>query len=318
MTDARDSTATNSMAQASEASVLVADGLSRRFGDVMALSALSLRVAAGEIYGLVGPDGAGKTTALRIFAGMIGIDAGHVTVLGRAPMSRDPELRAAVGYMPQQYSLYGDLTVDENLSFFSRMFCLPRDLFAERRERLLGLTRLARFGGRRADQLSGGMYKKLALACSLLPRPRLLLLDEPTNGVDPVSRRELWTLLFELADDGIAIVVSTPYMDEAARCHRVGLMQEGQVLLEGVPGELLAAFEHAVLELSGQGAIGAEAWLHDIPGVIAVSVVGARLRVVARVGADDHVRRSADARGLTVEPSRPDFEDLFLAQTVQA
>jgi len=298
------------------AEVLRAESLTRSFGQVSALSTLSLQVAAGELYGLVGPDGAGKTTALRIFAGMIGYDSGSVTVLGQPPMSRAPELRAAVGYMPQQYSLYGDLTVDENLSFFARMFCLPRSLFAERRERLLELTRLARFGDRRAEQLSGGMYKKLALACALLPRPRLLLLDEPTNGVDPVSRRELWELLFELVDEGIAVVVSTPYMDEAARCQRVGLMQAGHVLLEGAPRALLEGFQHSVIELSGEGAVAAESWLESLEGVIAISVVGTRLRLVARADVSETVSRAVAARGFALRQTSPTFEDLFLAQTV--
>ena len=220
--------------------VLVARKLARKFGAVQALRGLSLDVGAGEIYGLVGPDGAGKTTAMRIMAGMIGADDGEALVLGSSPLSADPAVRSALGYMPQQYSLYGDLSVDENLAFFGRMFLLDRATFQERRGRLLEITRLAPFGARRADALSGGMYKKLALACALLPRPSLLLLDEPTNGVDPVSRRELWVLLFELAAEGMAVLVSTAYLDEAARCHRVGLLHQGQLILEGTPGALLA------------------------------------------------------------------------------
>lgn len=220
--------------------VLTARGLTRRFGAVEALRGLSLEVHAGEIYGLVGPDGAGKTTAMRIMAGMIGADTGEARVLGSNPLSADPEVRSALGYMPQQYSLYGDLSVDENLTFFGRMFLLDRATFRERRERLLSITRLAPFVTRRADALSGGMYKKLALACALLPRPSLLLLDEPTNGVDPVSRRELWVLLFELAAEGMAVLVSTAYLDEAARCHRVGLLHQGRLVLEGAPSTLLA------------------------------------------------------------------------------
>ena len=181
-------------------------------------------------------------------------DAGLVRIGGMNPLSGDPKVRSVLGYMPQQYSLYGDLSVDENLTFFSRMFCLTKAEFRAQQERLLHITRLGRFTDRRADALSGGMYKKLALACSLLPKPQVLLLDEPTNGVDPVSRRELWALLFELVEDGMAVVVSTAYMDEAERCHRVGLLFEGRLHLEGAPMALLGergegAFEDLFLDV---------------------------------------------------------------------
>jgi len=222
------------------ARVLLAHQLYKRFKTQEALRGLSLGVAPGELYGLVGPDGAGKTTALRILAGVMGPDQGYARIAGMDPLSGDPAVRSLLGYMPQQYSLYGDLSVDENLAFFSKMFCLDKATFAAQRERLLHITRLGRFVDRRADALSGGMYKKLALACSLLPKPRVLLLDEPTNGVDPVSRRELWALLFELVEDGMAVVVSTAYMDEAERCHRVGLLHHGRLLMEGAPTRLMA------------------------------------------------------------------------------
>ncbi len=221
--------------------MVIAAGLKKRFGAVPALRGVSFSVRAGELYGLVGPDGAGKTTTLRLLSGVMGPDEGTVSVAGAVPLTADPEVRRRLGYMPQQYSLYGDLSIDENLTFFARLFGLDRATFAAQRARLLDITRLGRFVGRRAAALSGGMYKKLALACALLPKPSVLLLDEPTNGVDPVSRRELWALLFELVDDGMAVVVSTAYMDEAERCHRVGLLHDGRVLLEGVPGELMAA-----------------------------------------------------------------------------
>jgi ABC-2 type transport system ATP-binding protein len=221
-----------------------ARGLRRRFGAVTALDGLGFEVARGELYGLVGPDGAGKTTAIRALAGLIDVDAGEARVLGMDPAT-DDRVRERLGLMPQQYSLYRDLTVSENLRFFGRLAALPAPVFRERSERLLGLTRLAPFGDRRADQLSGGMYKKLALSCALLTEPEVLLLDEPTNGVDPVSRRELWALLHEFVHAGMAVIISTPYMDEAERCHRVGLVHRGRMLLEGEPGRLLADFERA-------------------------------------------------------------------------
>jgi ABC-2 type transport system ATP-binding protein len=223
---------------------LEARRMEKRFGKVEALAGMAFAVRAGELYGLVGPDGAGKTTAIRALAGLIDLDAGEARVLGMDPRSGG-EVREALGLLPQQYSLYRDLTVMENLRFFSRLYVLPRDVFRKRAERLLAITRLTPFVDRRADQLSGGMYKKLALAAALLHEPRVLLLDEPTNGVDPVSRRELWALLHEFVEHGMAVVISTPYMDEAERCHRVGLVHRGRLLLEGDPARLLGDFERS-------------------------------------------------------------------------
>ncbi len=252
------------MSRLSQEPVLQAAGLTRSFGQVEALRGVSLEVRPGEMLGLVGPDGAGKTTTMRILAGMMSPHSGEASVLGMDPRSTDAALRTNLGYMPQQYSLYGDLTVEENLRFFSRMFCLAKPEYLERRERLLRITRLAPFTARRADALSGGMYKKLALACALLPRPRLLLLDEPTNGVDPVSRRELWALLFELCAGGMAVLISTAYMDEAARCHRVALINAGRVILSGEPSALLteagldgagADFEDLFLAATAEGGV---------------------------------------------------------------
>jgi ABC-2 type transport system ATP-binding protein len=223
---------------------VLARDLRRRFGAVQALDGLGFEVASGELYGLIGPDGAGKTTAIRALAGLIDLDGGQARILGLDPAS-DPSVRERLGLMPQQYSLYRDLTVGENLRFFGRLATLSGAVYRERSARLLALTRLAPFVDRRADQLSGGMYKKLALSCALLTEPEVLLLDEPTNGVDPVSRRELWALLHEFVEGGMAVVISTPYMDEAERCHRVGLVHRGRLLLEGPPERLLADFERA-------------------------------------------------------------------------
>jgi ABC-2 type transport system ATP-binding protein len=229
-------------AEAAGGPAIMARDLRRRFGAVQALDGLGFTVARGELYGLVGPDGAGKTTAIRALAGLLDLDGGEARILGLDPAS-DGTVRERLGLMPQQYSLYRDLTVGENLRFFGRLATLPGAVYRERSGRLLALTRLAPFVDRRADQLSGGMYKKLALSCALLTEPEVLLLDEPTNGVDPVSRRELWALLHEFVEGGMAVVISTPYMDEAERCHRVGLVHRGRLLLEGAPARLLADFE---------------------------------------------------------------------------
>jgi ABC-2 type transport system ATP-binding protein len=292
--------------------VLVARALCRRFGTIEALGSLDLEVAPGQIYGLVGPDGAGKTTTLRILAGVIGPSSGTVLVDGHDPL-RSSRVRDMLGYMPQQYSLYGDLTVGENLAFFAAMFSLRREVFQQRRTQLLSLTRLSRFINRRADALSGGMYKKLALACALLHRPRLLVLDEPTNGVDPVSRREFWELLGAFAQEGMAIVLSTPYMDEAARCHRVGLVHRGRLLVEGEPASLLAGFPHRAFRVEGPDRDGAATLLGRDARVYAISPAGARLRVVVARDAIDEVAALLAPLGSRLVPTAPDFEDLFLS-----
>src|SRR5512133_1277167 len=242
---------------------LSARALVRRFGPVTALDGLSLEVGRGELYGLVGPDGAGKTTAIRALAGLIRLDGGEARVLGQDPNA--PGARERLGLMPQQYSLYRDLTVGENLRFFGRLYVLPKDVFRARAERLLGITRLAPFVDRRADALSGGMYKKLALACALLHQPEVLMLDEPTNGVDPVSRRELWALLYEFVAGGMAVLLSTPYMDEAERCHRVGLIHHGRLLLEGEPQALIRGFDHETWEVEGGERDALDAALRAMP-----------------------------------------------------
>jgi ABC-2 type transport system ATP-binding protein len=294
---------------------LAAADLARRFGAVQALTGLGLVVHPGEIYGLVGCDGAGKTTAMRVLAGLMAPDSGTARVLGQDPLGAPQQLRSSIGYMPQHYSLYGDLTVEENLRFFSKMFCQSKDEYRERRARLLQITRLEPFTGRRADALSGGMYKKLALACSLLPRPKVLLLDEPTNGVDPVSRRELWGLLFELVAEGMAILISTAYMDEAARCHRVGLIHRGRLLLEGQPNALLDSFPHLVLQVVGGERERTEELLETHPAVVASTAAGHLLRAVVRAGSEEALEQALAACGAEPRRVSPCFEDLFLAAT---
>ena len=297
---------------------LEARGLVKRFGAVAALDGLSFAVGAGELYGLVGPDGAGKTTAIRALAGLLLPDSGEARVLGRDPQAGGSELRESLGVMPQQFSLYRDLSVEENLRFFGRLYALPRATFRERSERLLALTRLSRFTARRADQLSGGMYKKLALACALLHEPRVLMLDEPTNGVDPVSRRELWALLHEFVEGGMTVLVSTPYMDEAERCSRVGLVHRGRLLLEGTPRALLEGFEDEAFEVEGGEREAVDAALARLPEVRAASPAGTRLRIDVARGGGGRVGAALAPLGATLRPTRPDFEDLFLSRMARA
>jgi ABC-2 type transport system ATP-binding protein len=211
----------------------------KRYGTTEALSGLTLDVHRGEMFGLIGPDGAGKTTAIRLMCGLLHAEAGEVRVLGQDPTRDHRRIAERVGYLSQRFSLYGDLTIDENIAFFAEIHGVAD--YHARRDRLLDMTQLTRFRGRLAERLSGGMKQKLALACTLVHEPELILLDEPTTGVDAVSRREFWKLLSEFLADGITIVMSTPYMDEAERCTRVALLAEGRVLDSGDPSQLRAA-----------------------------------------------------------------------------
>ncbi len=297
---------------------LQAQGLVKRFEGVTALDGLSFHVDAGELYGLVGPDGAGKTTCIRALAGLLVPDGGEARVLGLDPIRGGSAVRESLGLMPQQYSLYGDLTIAENLRFFSQLFCIRRPVFEERRARLLQITRLGPFVDRRADALSGGMYKKLALACALLHEPRVLLLDEPTNGVDPVSRRELWELLYEFVEDGMAVLISTPYMDEAERCHRVGLVHHVKLLAEGAPRTLVREFDHEAFEVLGGDRDALDEVLRALPSVRALSPGGTRLRVVLRPGTRADVAAALSPLGARLEPTLANFEDLFLVRVGEA
>jgi len=297
--------------------VIEARDVSRDFGNTHALANVSLRVGRGELFGLVGPDGAGKTTLIRALAGLIGVNGGRVLVLGKDPL-KNPALRDAMGVMPQHYSLYGDLSVGENLRFFARLYCLSRKQYEQRSERLLALTRLTPFTDRRADALSGGMYKKLALACALLHEPTVLLLDEPTNGVDPVSRRELWQLLHEFVGGGMAVLISTAYMDEAARCHRVCLLHAGKVVASGVPALLVRELDKPVFEVLGGEREALHRLLAATSGVIAASPAGERLRIVLERDVVSRVTQEVEHLGARLSPVAADFEDVFLASSYTA
>ena len=214
------------------------DGVAKKYGTTQALDAVTLDVRRGEMFGLIGSDGAGKTTAIRLMCGLLGADAGSVRVLGRDPVREHRALTEKVGYLSQRFSLYGDLTIDENVAFFAEIHGVAD--YHPRRDQLLDMTQLTPFRGRLADKLSGGMKQKLALACTLVHEPELILLDEPTTGVDPVSRREFWKLLSEFLSRGITILMSTPYLDEAERCHRVALLHEGRLLACDEPSRLRA------------------------------------------------------------------------------
>lgn len=248
----------------------------RDYAGVRALDGLSLEVARGEMFGLIGPDGAGKTTAIRLACGLIRAGSGEVRVLGRDPRADHRTAAAAIGYLSQGFSLYGDLSVDENIAFFAEIHGVRR--YGEARERLLQMTRLTPFRGRRADRLSGGMKQKLALACTLVHAPQLLLLDEPTTGVDPVSRREFWKLLSEFLAEGLTIMMATPYLDEAERCGRVALLHEGRLLALDEPSGLQRALGE-LLEVSIAGRRPPIELLAALPGVRDVQPFGDRAHV---------------------------------------
>jgi ABC-2 type transport system ATP-binding protein len=212
--------------------------LTRRFGEVTALDHLNLEIAAGEIFGLVGPDGAGKTTTLRILCGLMDPTSGTATVAGHDVVRAPQAVKDAIGYMAQRFGLYTDLSVDENMAFYADLFGIGRREREAMLPRLLQMTRMAPFRDRLAGRLSGGMKQKLALMCTLLHRPQILFLDEPTNGVDPVSRRDFWTILYQLLKDGITIVMTTAYLDEAERCNRVGFLHRGRLIRCDAPDAL--------------------------------------------------------------------------------
>jgi ABC-2 type transport system ATP-binding protein len=214
-------------------------GVVKKYGTTTALDAVTLNVQRGEMFGLIGSDGAGKTTTIRLMCGLLRADAGSIRVLGHDPVRQHRALTERVGYLSQRFSLYGDLTIDENVAFFAEIHGVTG--YQRRRDQLLEMTQLTPFRERLADKLSGGMKQKLALACTLVHEPELILLDEPTTGVDPVSRREFWKLLSEFLSHGITILMSTPYLDEAERCSRVALIHEGRLLACDEPSRLRAA-----------------------------------------------------------------------------
>lgn len=297
--------------------VLQALNLHKRFGDIEAVAGVDLALEPGEIFGLVGPDGAGKTTTLRLLVGVVDPDRGEVTIDG-IPLARHPEqARERLGYMPQQYSLYGDLTVEENLGFFADMYFVPRQERKARLDKLYRFSRLQPYASRPAAKLSGGMYKKLALSCSMIHQPKILLLDEPTTGVDPVSRRELWDILYAFAAEGVAVLVTTPYMDEAERCHRVGLMSAGRFLVADRPQAVLDAFQEALFEALVPDLGAARTALGRAERVTRTYPAGGVLKIACRPGTEAadlaKILENAGIAASSIERSSPTFEDVFLS-----
>ncbi|MBN2412054.1 ABC transporter ATP-binding protein [candidate division KSB1 bacterium] len=253
--------------------------LLKKYGDVTAVENLDLQVKQGEMMGLIGPDGAGKTTTLRILCGLLRADDGDCLVGGRDVKKELTTIRGLIGYMPQRFSLYPDLTVTENLRFFADLFCVPKSERETRLERLLQFSKLGPFSKRRASALSGGMKQKLALSCTLIHTPRVLLLDEPTTGVDPVSRREFWDILKELKEQGVTILVTTPYMDEAERCDRIAFIHKGRILAVETPIDIPGLYTRVLYELKCENFVHAARLLEGQNDIESVQIFGDRVHI---------------------------------------
>jgi ABC-2 type transport system ATP-binding protein len=301
-----------------DASIIVVDGLTKRFQKLTAVDRLNLSVSRGEIFGLVGPDGAGKTAIMRMLAGVMRPDSGSMMIDGVDAMADPEEAKQHVSYMPQRFGLYEDLTVDENIRFYADLFEVPAATRKERARRLLEASGMIGFGGFKAGQLSGGMKQKLGLTCALVHTPRILLLDEPTTGVDPVSRRDFWRILYGLREQGVTIVVSTAYLDEAERCNRLMLLHSGHALYCDTPTALKQQMPGALISIQSPNGRAVRAAIAGQPGVSHVILVGAGVHAVvddadARIPQLRAVLESANVPLSEVAISRPSIEDVFVA-----
>lgn len=295
--------------------------LVKTYGNHTVVDRLNLDIRKGELYGLVGPDGAGKTTALRLLAAILDPTAGDAVVAGHSILDEGERIKEKIGYMSQKFGLYEDLTVMENLIFYADLYEVPPADRPARIERLLGFSNLAQFRSRLAGKLSGGMKQKLGLACALIHTPEILLLDEPTNGVDPVSRRDFWRILYEFLKEGVTILVSTSYLDEAERCTRIGLMHRGRIMVEDEPRTVRRSLGRPMIEVWCGNARTGEERAKKVRGVRSVSLYGDRLHITledggSREGVISGLRRS----GVEILEAReilPSLEDVFIAM-VQA
>ncbi|ADI85576.1 ABC transporter ATP-binding protein [Geobacter sulfurreducens] len=295
------------------------ENLTKRFGELTAVDGLTLTIAPGELFGLVGSDGAGKTTTMRMLCGIMDPTEGRARVLGRDTVREAEAIKAEIGYMSQRFGLYPDLTVLENIHFYADIYGIPRRGRDATIDRLLAFSNLAPFRRRQAGNLSGGMKQKLGLACALIHTPRILFLDEPTNGVDPVSRRDFWRILYQLLREGVTIFVTTAYLDEAERCNRVGLIHQGRLLACDAPDRLKGLMRGTILEVRTDAARQAARILRSgLDGTTSVGLFGDRVHVVTE--APDRTRSAVEAlmareglplRGL--RPIEPSLEDVFVS-----
>ncbi len=295
---------------------LRAENLSKSFGTVVAVNRLNLTVKGGEIFGLVGPDGAGKTTIMRMFSGILSPTSGEAWVLEH-PITREAEpLKEKIGYMAQRFALYGDLTVAENIHFYADLYDVPKKERPPRVDRLLAFSNLRLFQDRLAQNLSGGMKQKLGLVCALIHTPQVLFLDEPTNGVDPVSRRDFWRILYDLLKEGVTIFVSTAYMDEAERCHRVGLRNRGRLIACDEPDRLKLATTEAFFEVRSSDRKKTKQILDTLPAVKATGLFGDSIHL--RLETRERINEVLSGLGgmkVEVREIAPSLEDIFISMT---
>ncbi|MFQ6069274.1 MAG: ABC transporter ATP-binding protein [Candidatus Aminicenantales bacterium] len=296
---------------------LIIKNLTKTFETVKAVNNVSLEVEKGKVFGLIGPDGAGKTTLLRLIAGLLRPEKGSLLVAGIDVVKEPQRIKTKIGYMPQHFSLYGDLTVGENLKFFADIYLVPEAQLEERKRELLHFSQLAPFEKRLARNLSGGMQKKLALACNLFHTPEILLLDEPTTGVDPISRKELWQILSNLNQQGVTIIFTTPYMDEAQKCHKVGLIHRGRIIACETPRALIEGMEDEVIEIITEQEKARSA-LQELKEVKSIYPFGEALHLLVEKEslALSDIKEVLSQKGIAMKSARkisPSFEDVFLA-----
>ncbi|MFH0883135.1 MAG: ABC transporter ATP-binding protein [bacterium] len=290
-------------------------GLRKSYGERTAVDGIDLEAPLGSITGIIGPDGAGKTTTMRIVCGLLLPDSGCTEVMGFDPVTQHKQVRERIGYMPQRFSLYPDLTVQENLRFFADLYGVSSKEYVAREPELMQFSRLGSFRNRRASALSGGMKQKLALICTLIHTPQVLVLDEPTFGVDPVSRKEFWNILRNLANDGLSLLVSTAYMDEAGLCDHLALMHKGKIVQRGTPDEVINAYPRRLLEIVGKDPTILQRHLRSrLSSHIEIHRFGDRLHI-AYDTANDEANLTSLMRELNVEGKeiRPSVEDVFVA-----
>ena len=295
------------------APMIQAQELTRQFGAVTAVDGLNLEVARGEIFGLVGPDGAGKTTTLRLFCGLLNPSSGQARVAGHDVVHETVAVKDQIGYMAQRFGLYQDLSVEENMDFYADLFGVTGNERKELKRRLLPMTRMEPFRTRQAGKLSGGMKQKLALMCTLLHRPQVLLLDEPTNGVDPVSRRDFWAILYQLVKEGITVFVTTAYLDEAERCNRVGLMYRGRLIRCDEPATLRHQLNQVCYEVTTANPKADRERLKGQEGVESVEIYGAMLHVLASPARFSPERVQHEMPQTTFLKVVPSLEDVFIS-----
>ena len=304
---------------AGDDAAISARGLTKQFGKLVAVDHVDLTVPRSHVYGFLGPNGSGKSTTIRMLCGLLTPTAGQIEVLGLQVPKQAEALRRRIGYMTQKFSLFEDLSVRENLEFLTAAHDVPKARSRERVDALIGQYDFADRQGQLAGTMSGGQKQRLALAGAVIHEPELLFLDEPTSAVDPESRRNFWEKLFELADDGVTILVSTHLMDEAERCHRLAILDRGRLVADGTPLELTGALEGRIVEVVTREARRAHRALLGQPGVVSVAQIGSDLRVLTHAGGAvaDHVRRALDDAGLQAEVKAvsPNLEDVFVEAT---